>query len=61
MGIPGKVHRAVATLTIYGEQTTYDPKTTRTDSAPRKIQVEIAKLETWRAPIGFNVTEVRVD
>ena len=50
-----------ATLTIYGIQTHYDPQTKRTDSAPRKLEIELSQLESWRAPLGFNVTEVRAE
>lgn len=60
MGIPGKVCEAVATLTIYGEQTTYDPKSKRTDSELRKLVIELCKFESWRAPLGFNVTGIEV-
>jgi len=47
-------------LKIYGEQTTYDPNTKRTDSELRKLEIELAKLDSWRAPLGFNVTGIEV-
>jgi len=50
-----------ATLTIYGVQTHYDRETKRTDSEPRKLEIELSQLESWRAPIGFNVTEIKAD
>lgn len=50
----------MATLTIYGVQTNYDPKTKRTDSELRTLEIELAQMESWRAPLGFNVTTIAV-
>ena len=48
------------TLKVFGEQTTYDPKSKRTDSELRTIELELSDSESWRAPQGFNVTTIEV-
>lgn len=50
----------MAILTIYGVRTNYDPKLKRSKSAPDKLEIELSQLESWRAPLGFNVTEIKV-
>lgn len=51
----------MTTLTIYGIQTHYDPKSKRTDSELTKFDIDLMDAETWKAPLGFNVTTIKVN
>jgi hypothetical protein len=50
----------VTTVTIYGQWAKYDPDTKRVDHSLDQFDVELREDEDWKAPLGFNVTVVRV-
>jgi hypothetical protein len=51
----------MVSFTIYGELTKYDRESKRTDTSLEKFDIELAAMEDWKAPLGFNVTAIRVN